>query len=203
MAQKGFFIDVSRCVGCRTCTIACADLNNTPIGIYNRTVKAYEGGTWEPCTDGTWRPNVFAYYIPIACNECTEPACVAVCPVKAHYKRKEDGLVLVDLQKCIGCGACVQACPYGAPKLNPQIGKVVKCDACVARTSRGLAPVCVEACVERAIDFGDIDELRKKYGTTDSIAPLPDGSKTKPNLVIKAPKQAKPTGFSGGEVHRF
>ncbi|WP_369522921.1 4Fe-4S dicluster domain-containing protein, partial [Turicimonas muris] len=99
--------------------------------------------------------------------------------------------------------ACAAACPYGAPKLNQKAHKIQKCDACVDRTSIGLQPVCVEACVDRAIEFGDIEELRKKHGTLASVAPLPDPAKTKPNLVIKAGKTAQETGFEGGSVHKF
>ncbi len=204
MTQKGFFIDVSRCTGCRTCTIACADLKNTPIGIYNRVVKEYEGGTWEKGENNTWTPKgVFAYYISLSCNQCADPACIKVCPTGAHHKRTEDGLVIIDVEKCIGCGMCAKACPYGAPKLNAKLQKMQKCDGCVDRTSHGMMPVCVEACVERAIEFGDIEELRAKHGTLAGIAPLPDPSLTKPSLVIKPSKNAKPVGFIGGSTHKF
>ena len=91
MSQKGFFFDQSRCTGCRTCSVACADLHSSPVGEVLRRVIEFEGGKWTRNADGTWRQNVFAYYTSIGCNQCADPACVKVCPTKAHFKRKEDG----------------------------------------------------------------------------------------------------------------
>ncbi|MBP3437894.1 MAG: dimethylsulfoxide reductase subunit B [Sutterella sp.] len=203
MTQKGFYIDLTRCAGCRTCSVACADLNNTPVGLNLRRVIEFEGGSWKKSAEGTWRQDVFAYYVSIGCNECADPACVKVCPTKAHFKRAEDGLVVIDQEKCIGCGMCARACPYGVPQLDAKRGKMLKCDGCVARTSRGMMPVCVESCPERALEFGDIDELRRKHGLVDSVAPLPDAGITKPSIVIKPCRTAKPAGFEGGKAHRF
>lgn len=194
MAQKGFFIDVSKCTGCRTCQVACSDLNNTPVGLHLRRVMEVEGGTWKKTPEGLWKQDVFAYYVSIGCNQCADPACVKVCPTKAHFKRAEDGLVVIDRAKCIGCGMCAKACPYGVPRLDEKAHKMLKCDGCVARTSKGENPVCVESCPERAIVFGDIEELRRKFGKVDAIAPLPTGDKTHPSLVIKASSHAKPSG---------
>ena len=203
MTQKGFFIDLTRCAGCRTCSVACADLNNTPVGLNLRRVIEFEGGSWKKSAEGTWRQDVFAYYVSIGCNECADPACVKVCPTKAHFKRAEDGLVVIDREKCIGCGMCARACPYGVPQLDAKRGKMLKCDGCVARTSRGMMPVCVESCPERALEFGDIEELRRKHGLVDSVAPLPDAGITRPSIVIKPCRTAKPAGFEGGKAHRF
>ena len=94
-------------------------------------------------------------------------------------------MVVIDRAKCIGCGMCAKACPYGVPRLDEKAHKMLKCDGCVARTSKGENPVCVESCPERAIVFGDIEELRRKFGKVDAIAPLPTGDKTRPSLVIK------------------
>ena len=203
MTQKGFYIDLTRCAGCRTCSVACADLNNTPVGLNLRRVIEFEGGSWKKSAEGTWRQDVFAYYVSIGCNECADPACVKVCPTKAHFKRAEDGLVVIDREKCIGCGMCARACPYGVPQLDAKRGKMLKCDGCVARTSRGMMPFCVESCPERALEFGDIEELRRKHGLVDSVAPLPDAGITRPSIVIKPCRTAKPAGFEGGKAHRF
>ena len=203
MSQKGFFVDVSRCTGCRPCSVACADNKNTPVGLYLRRVTEVEGGTWEMSADGTWKQNVFAYYLSLSCNECADPACVKVCPTHAHMKRDEDGLVVIDTKKCIGCGACAAACPYKVPQLDVKARKMLKCDGCVDRTAEGGMPICVESCPERAIEFGDIEALRAKHGTLDALAPMPAGNKTKPSLVLKPSKTARAQGDKAASAHRF
>lgn len=150
---------------------------------------------------GAWKQDVFAYYVSMSCNHCDDPACVKVCPTGAHFKRKEDGLVVIDTQKCIGCGMCAKACPYGAPVLDEAAKKMRKCDGCLDRIKAGKSPLCVEACPQRAIEFGPIDELRKVHGKVDAVAPLPAGT-TKPNLVLNLPKHgAKPVGSKEGQVY--
>lgn len=189
MKQLGFFIDTSKCTGCKTCTVACKDAHNLPEGVNFRRVLEYAGGSWrQDRMTGAWYQNVFAYYLSLSCNHCEDPACVKVCPTKAHHKRAEDGLVVIDREKCIGCGMCAKACPYGAPQFDAAARKMVKCDGCLDRLEKGLAPICVESCTQRAIEFGDIEELRKKHGELAAIGPLPDASQTKPALVVKAPK---------------
>lgn len=198
MTQYGFYFDASKCTGCKTCMVACKDKNNLPVGMNFRRVTEFSGGNWrQDRATGAWNQDAFAYYLSISCNECSDPACVKVCPTKAHFKRAEDGLVLIDPKKCIGCGACLAACPYGAPQLDREARKMRKCDTCLDRREKGLNPVCVDACPQRALDFGPIDELRKKYGDCAAIAPLPDVSVTKPNLVIHPTKSAKKPGTEG------
>ena len=110
-----------------------------------RKVHEYAGGNWKQAADGSWAQDVFGYYVSLGCNHCSDPACVKVCPTKAHHKRAEDGLVVIDATKCIGCGLCAQACPYHAPVLDETAHKMRKCDACLDRLQRGLQPICVEA----------------------------------------------------------
>lgn len=199
--QYGFVVDVSRCTGCRTCAVACKDAHNLPVGLNLRRVLEEASGSWrQDRMTGAWHQDVRAWYVSIACNHCENPACVKVCPTKAHYKRAEDGLVVIDRDKCIGCGMCAKACPYGAPQLDTVAKKMTKCDACQDRLAKGLNPVCVDSCPQRAIEFGDMSELLKKHSDRKHIAPLPDPSVTKPNLLVKAPRNAKPVGDKSGTV---
>ncbi|BBF23505.1 DMSO/selenate family reductase complex B subunit [Sutterella megalosphaeroides] len=203
MKQYGFFIDAAKCTGCKTCVVACKDKHGSEPGIRLRRVTEYAGGTWKRTEEGAWKQDVFAYYVSDACNHCADPACVKVCPTKAHAKHLDKGgLVLIDESKCIGCGACATACPYHAPQLDRKARKMRKCDGCVDRLEKGLLPVCVEACPHRAIEFGDIEELRRKHGANAEIAPLPSASLTKPNLVVGLPRRnAKPAGDTSGNVY--
>lgn len=199
MSQLGFFVDVAKCTGCKTCVIACKDEKDLEAGRNFRHVAEYAGGEWEE-SDGAWTQNVFAYYVSIACNQCADPACTKVCPTGAHAKRASDGLVLIDQGKCIGCRLCEKACPYGAPQFDAAIKKMSKCDACAGRLAKGGNPACVDACPQRALEFGDIVALRAKHGALAAIAPLPTG-KTKPSLVLNAPRTAKPVGDKSGTVY--
>lgn len=188
MKQLGFFFDARRCNGCKTCVVACKDAHNLPVGRNFRHVLKVTDGKWsKDPKSGAWKQNVYAYYLSIACNHCSDPACVKACPTGAHHKRTEDGLVVINTDKCIGCGNCAKACPYGAPELDEKAHKMTKCDACLNRLEQGLQPICVEACPQRALEFGDIEELRKKHGNVDTIYPLPQPAATHPNLVIHAP----------------
>ena len=182
MSGLGFYFDETRCIGCRTCQIACKDKNRImEPGITFRTVRSYESGSF---------PKPGVYHLATTCNHCENPACVAICPVGAMYKAA-DGTVQHDDEACIGCQACVSSCPYEVPKYFEDDGIVRKCDACIAHRQHGRNPVCVDACVMRALDFGDLDELREKYGD-DLVSELPawpDGGTT-PHTIVKAEEYA-------------
>ncbi|MZI95007.1 dimethylsulfoxide reductase subunit B [Vibrio sp. CAIM 722] len=184
MKQLGFYIDTSRCSGCKTCQVSCKDKNNIDVGRKYRRVYEYGGGTWEK-QGNAWQNNTFAYYASISCNHCSNPTCVEGCPTGAMHKRDDNGVVLVNQDVCIGCRYCEMRCPYGAPQFDEEKGVISKCDFCLDRLEQGLNPVCVDSCPQRAIEFGDIDELRAKYGHEADIAPLPSSEFTHPNLVIK------------------
>ena len=159
-------IDLRKCIGCQACVVACKSENNVPIGVYRTWVEVVEVGeiTRDPEGDGmvlledaTYEPNVKRFSLPRLCNHCDDPPCVEVCPVKATFKR-DDGLVLIDYPKCIGCGYCINACPYDARFFNPVQKTADKCTFCVQRLDRGLLPACVTSCVARARVFGDMND---------------------------------------------
>jgi Fe-S-cluster-containing dehydrogenase component len=139
------YIDVSKCYGCYACVTACAAENNVPIGVFRTWVERHVIG------EGT------TVFVPKQCNHCENSPCVAPCPTGATYRTK-DGLVLVNDELCIGCGACIQACPYGARFFNPVKGVVDKCTFCNHRIYNGKLPACVEACPTGARVFGDLND---------------------------------------------
>lgn len=194
----GMVIDQNRCIGCWTCAVGCKEMNNEPLGFWwNRILTAAPGETTgesnaalaNPASDnidvphGTY-PNVEMAYLPVACQHCDDAPCVKVCPVGATFKQ-EDGTVLVDYERCIGCRYCMAACPYGIRVFNwgdpeqpvdftvgygkdyrvdgrlvftpdrPR-GVVEKCTLCVELIGEGTDPFCVQVCPVGARVFGDL-----------------------------------------------
>jgi len=177
----GMVVDLRKCVGCYACAVACKAENHTPPGVIYNPVMEEEVGTY---------PDVRRRFIPKPCikpcMQCTYSSCTKVCPTQATYHR-EDGIVAIDYDKCIGCRYCIQACPYGSrafdyghnyhvkPTLyetqpSPEygeyrerrpmqspIGNVRKCTFCIHRVAKGLAPACAETCMGQAIHFGDLN----------------------------------------------
>lgn len=162
-------IDLKKCIGCMACTIACKVENSTRPGIFWNIVKDMEFGKY---------PLVSEIFLPVLCVHCAEPPCIDVCPTGASYKR-EDGIVLIDYDKCVGCKYCIEACPYGARYFNDdhagyfgneltaseeigyqghKVGVVEKCTFCYHRLEDGKKPACVEACVGKARYFGNLDD---------------------------------------------
>jgi DMSO reductase iron-sulfur subunit len=145
MAHVGWLVDLNRCIGCRSCFVACKAENNTPLRTDWRYVVERESGTY---------PTPKREFIPLACNHCSEPACLKACPVPgAITRRTNDGVVLIDQDKCIGCRYCMFACPYGAPRIDTESNKVSKCTMCVHRLDAGFEPACATACLTDAIQF--------------------------------------------------
>lgn len=149
MAQKTLVIDLDRCIGCHACEVACKVENNVPMGVYyNKVLTIGPVGKY---------PDIYQYFLPTVCQNCKDAPCVKVCPTGASYKT-EDGQVLVDKEKCIGCKMCIAACPYGARSFNPITKVVEKCTLCRHLQEVGDVPACVKACCSEARFFGDIDD---------------------------------------------
>ena len=154
MTQYAIAVDVNRCVACMACNGACKMVNNVPIGsFWNKVLRigpqeAAEGGA-KPARD--------FYYLPIQCQHCENPACVAVCPTEASHKLA-DGTVQIDKEKCIGCQFCAMACPYGVRYLNEEERVVEKCTLCEQRVAQGELPQCVAQCGGMARFFGDMEK---------------------------------------------
>ncbi|MFW5942657.1 MAG: DMSO/selenate family reductase complex B subunit [Chloroflexota bacterium] len=201
--QMGFYFDASACNACRACVIACKSKNQLPVGINWRSVYEYGGGNWVPDVDDPSLlvpSNIFAYALSVSCMHCENPVCADICPADALHKRDEDGLVVVDPEACIGCRYCEWACPYGAPQFDEEAGVMTKCDGCVDLVENGEEPYCTAACVMRALEFGDLEELRAKYGDVDAIEPLPEADLTKPAIVITPHRHAQESGEGTGRL---
>lgn len=180
--QWAFYVDSDACSGCKTCQVACKDKNNLAPGVHWRKVTEVTGGAWEN-RGGLWVSTVAAYHLSTSCHHCQNPPCVPACTTEAVWKQ-DDGVVFIDGSRCIRCGQCAAACPYGAIRPDPD-GVMTKCDFCADELDAGLPPICVAACPNRALDFGDLDDLRKKYGEGTTVFPLPDPGETRPALIVK------------------
>lgn len=141
-------VDVRKCIGCQACTVSCIMENAVPENSFRTFVSTYE------VQDGD---TVGTYVLPRLCNHCANPPCVPVCPVGATYQQ-DDGAVVVDGDRCVGCAYCVQACPYDARFINHQTDTADKCTFCAHRVEAGLLPACVETCVGGARVFGDMND---------------------------------------------
>jgi anaerobic dimethyl sulfoxide reductase subunit B (iron-sulfur subunit) len=199
MKQWAFHMNIALCTGCKACQVACKDKSNLPLGIRWRRVFQYEGGEWVDQNGILIPSNVFAYFVSAACMHCDEPLCARVCPSAAISKR-EDGIVLIDEDKCIGCRYCSWACPYGAVQFDEARGVMTKCDFCYDLLDQGEGPVCVEGCPYRALDFGLLDELREKYGRFADPAPLPDASITQPAVVYSPNRVTQTSAEATGQM---
>jgi anaerobic dimethyl sulfoxide reductase subunit B (iron-sulfur subunit) len=190
MAKRyGFHIDSRYCTGCKACQIACKDKNQLPAGILWRRVLEVSGGEWVKRGEA-WIDKTFTYFLSVACMHCERPICVGVCPTRA-LTQWEDGVVLIDADRCMGCHYCEWACPYGALQFDEESGVMTKCDFCYDDVEQGKPPACVAACQMRVLQFGEIDQLRSQYGTLSDVYPLPDTSLTEPSGILTPHKEAQ------------
>lgn len=199
MKRWGMVIDLERCVGCQTCTMTCKVENSLPPGTFWARVLKQEIGTY---------PKSRMVSLPVLCMHCEEPPCVPVCPTGASQKR-EDGIVWIDYDKCIGCRYCMQSCPYEARSYHAesetffedetsyehvtrqvlgkgvQQGTVSKCNFCMDRVDAGRKPACVETCLGKARIFGDLNdpesEVSKLLQLRDNEVLHPEAG-TKPSV---------------------
>jgi anaerobic dimethyl sulfoxide reductase subunit B (iron-sulfur subunit) len=161
--QRGFYIDTGVCMGCYSCVAACKNWNGVAPQV--TAEPGTQGPQWRRVTtveSGVY-PDAHIVNVSLACMHCGKPACMAVCPADAISKRTEDGIVVVDRTKCIGCHACAAACPFGVPQYGED-GTMQKCNYCLDRVLEGQMPACVETCPPRALRAGTMDELSRLAG---------------------------------------
>ena len=169
----GMGVDIDKCIGCGKCMEACKIENDVPKEpfVFRTWVERYVikrdgevgvtsiGTATNPSSEAVVEKDILrSFFVPKLCNQCANPACVQVCPVGATFQT-EDGVVLVDDKRCIGCQYCIQACPYGARYLHPEKKTADKCTFCYHRIAKGLLPACVEVCPTQARVFGDVNSV--------------------------------------------
>lgn len=185
MVKKlAFLVDTERCIGCHSCEMACKnEYQHHPKVRWRKVYPMAESVFGVPERN----------FMSLACNHCDDPACLKVCPVIAYTKR-EDGIVLHDQQRCIGCRMCQMACPYGVPQYNEDIKKVEKCSLCSQRLDKGQKPACVTGCPMEAISVFDAGQ----YNPTGSVAMLPGF----PDPAITQPTTRFMRPVAGAQVRR-
>lgn len=177
--RYAMLIDLRRCIGCQACTVACHIENQAPLGKFRTIVSQTEVQSLE-----TAEPAQFM--LPRLCNHCDNPPCVPVCPVQATWQR-EDGIVVVDSDRCVGCAYCVQACPYDARFINDRTQTADKCTFCAHRLEAGLLPACVESCVGGARIIGDLNDPESQIARMveqyrDELMVLQPDKNTRPHV---------------------
>ena len=185
--QYRFHFDMTACVGCHCCEVACNEQNGNPADVKWRRVGEMETGEF---------PNTMQLFNSMSCNHCIDPACLNGCPTNSYIKL-DNGVVYHVDEDCIGCQYCTWNCPYEVPVFNKERGIVTKCHMCVDKLEKGQTPACVQACPAGAISIEVVnkDEWIKNDMAKEGVAPhLPDVSITKPTTrytLPDIPKDAK------------
>ncbi len=152
MPNYGFAIDLRKCIGCHACTIACKAEHQIPVGVNRCWVKTVEKGTF---------PDTKRFFFPVLCNQCEDAPCVRICPTNALFKRRDE-IVDLNASSCIGCRACMEACPYDQIFIDPNTHTAEKCNFCANRVENKLLPACVSVCPTECRIFGDLDDPRSE-----------------------------------------
>ncbi|MBW8869617.1 MAG: dimethyl sulfoxide reductase anchor subunit [Acidobacteriales bacterium] len=181
--QYRFHFDMTKCIGCKCCVVACNEQNGNPAEILWRRVGEIEGGSY-PFTE--------RHYLSMGCNHCLEPTCMTGCPVDAYIKDDLTGIVRHSADACIGCQYCTWNCSYGVPQYNADRGVVGKCDMCYGRLSRGQSPACVSACPEDAIqiELVNIKEWRSTYKPLANSPGMPSADDSLSTTRITLPSDS-------------
>jgi DMSO reductase iron-sulfur subunit len=183
--QYRFHFDMTKCIGCRSCEVACNEQNGNPADLRWRRIGEIEGGSW---------PDTSRHYLSMGCNHCLSADCLRGCPVDAYKKDPVTGIVLHSAEACIGCQYCVWNCPYSVPQFNPERGVVGKCDMCHGRLTSGLEPACVNACPENAIEIEIVDQLEWRSDYAAANAPgMPNAGHTISTTRITLPPDSTAT----------
>ncbi len=182
--QHRFHFDMTKCIGCKCCVVACNEQNGNPAAINWRRVGEVEGGHY---------PATQRHHLSMGCNHCLEPSCLIGCPVEAYTKDPVTGVVIHSADACIGCQYCTWNCSYGVPQYNPERGVVGKCDMCHNRLGDGMAPACVEACPEGAIaiEIVNVAEWRRDYLSANAPG-LPSADDSISTTRITLPRNLAP-----------
>jgi Fe-S-cluster-containing dehydrogenase component/formate-dependent nitrite reductase membrane component NrfD len=198
----GFAIDLRKCIGCHACTIACKAEHQIPIGVNRCWVKTVEKGTF---------PDTRRFFFPVLCNQCEEAPCVRICPTNALFKRR-DGIVDLNGASCIGCRACMEACPYDQLFIDPNTHTAEKCNFCANRVENKLQPACVSVCPTECRIFGDLDDPMSEVAQIvqrEAFALRKPEKGTRPKIfylgaeesVIRPESAVRPLYYKEGQVH--
>ncbi len=153
MTKLALVINDELCFDCKACEVACKQENAVPAGV--RWITVISSG---PKKVGE---KLVTKFSPETCHHCAKAPCIEVCPVDA-INQQPNGIVLIDKDRCIGCGDCITACPFSVIGLDPKNNVAQKCTLCIHRVEKGLSPACANACPSRAIYFGDINDISLK-----------------------------------------